>query len=259
MNEEFYIGWEDQPAPIVRRRQRTVAIVLLLAAALTAVALAVSQQTIGVGVFEFGTIKKFAGVLEMAPYPHLLVPRPDKTGGSQSYSTYFLVAPFKHGLDPQRFSALDGQYISLMGTLIYRQDQTMIEALPDSIKAVPQSSPMLLDTNFVPLGRETFTGEIVDSKCYFGVMNPGQLLPHRGCAICCIRGGIPPVLLVRTGNGPPLYLMLVSSEGKPVNQQVLDLVAEPVQITGEVEKQGDLLILRADPATYTRVSGPANQ
>jgi hypothetical protein len=37
-----------------------------------------------------------------------------------------------------------------------------------------------------------------------------------------------------------------------VNQQVLDMVAEPVEITGEVERQGDLLILRADPATYRR-------
>ena len=34
---------------------------------------------------------------------------------------------------------------------------------------------------------------------------------------------------------------------------VLDLVAEPVQITGEVERQGDLLFLRADPSTYRRL------
>jgi len=31
---------------------------------------------------------------------------------------------------------------------------------------------------------------------------------------------------------------------------VLDLVAEPLEITGEVEQHGELLILRADPATY---------
>jgi hypothetical protein len=34
---------------------------------------------------------------------------------------------------------------------------------------------------------------------------------------------------------------------------VLDLVAEPVRITGDVERQGDLLILRADPAGYQRL------
>jgi len=93
----------------------------------------------------------------------------------------------------------------------------------------------------------------VDSKCCLGVMNPGQFIPHRDCAILCISGGIPPVLLVRQTNGAAIYLLLVSAGGKPVNQQVLDLVAQPVQITGDVERQGELLILRADPASYRRV------
>jgi hypothetical protein len=84
-------------------------------------------------------------------------------------------------------------------------------------------------------------------------MNPGQLTPHRACAIRCISGGIPPVLLLRSQNGPAVYLLLVSANGKPVNQQVLDYVAEPVEITGEVERQGDFLILRADPAAYLRI------
>src|SRR5947207_1819862 len=98
------------------------------------------------------------------------------------------------------------------------------------------------------LGRRTLVGEIVDSKCFLGVMNPGQLTPHRACAIRCISGGVPPVLVVRQKNGPAIYLLLVASDGKPV----LDIVAEPVEITGEVEREGDLLILRADPATYHR-------
>ena len=129
----------------------------------------------------------------------------------------------------------------------------MVEALPDSINAAATNSPMLTGTETVPLGLQTLTGEIVDSKCFLGVMNPGQLLPHRACAIRCISGGIPPVLLVRQTNGGAIYLLLVSADGKPVNQQVLDLVAEPVQITGEVERQGELLILRADPKTILRI------
>lgn len=84
-------------------------------------------------------------------------------------------------------------------------------------------------------------------------MNPGQLTPHRACAIRCISGGIPPVLLVRQKHGPAIYLLLVSTDGMPVNKQVLDMVAEPVKITGEVERQGEMLILRADPASYERV------
>ena len=47
--------------------------------------------------------------------------------------------------------------------------------------------------------------------------------------------------------------LLVSADGKPVNKQVLDMVAEPLEITGEVERQGELLILRADPVTYRKL------
>jgi hypothetical protein len=254
MNDDFYIGWEAKAAPGIGKVVSRTIIGLLILALLVAVVLAIPQHKIGVSVFEWGTVKNFSGVLKLQPYPHLLVPRPGVPDGQNHFSTYYLVAPFKFGLDREKLSALDGKTVSLRGTLIYRANQTMVEALPDSIKAAGQQMTSLPDTETAGLGRQTLTGEIVDSKCFFGVMNPGQLLPHRACAIRCISGGIPPVLLVRQKNGPAIYLLLVSTDGKPVNQQVLDLVAEPVQITGEVERHGDLLILRADPATYRRAN-----
>ena len=252
MSDEFYIGWEGKAALGIGRFVRVVVLLLLLATTALALAFAAVQHSIGVSVFEWGNVKKFSGVLKLEPYPHLLVLRPGASGIKNNFSTYYLVAPYKHGLDREKISALDGKNVSLQGTLIYRGEQTMVEALPDSIKAAETNLPMLTGLETIPLGRQTLTGEIVDSKCFLGVMNPGQLLPHRACAIRCISGGIPPVLLVRPPNGTAIYLLLVSAEGKPVNQQVLELVAEPVQITGEVERQGDLLILRADPKTILR-------
>ena len=253
MNDDFYIGWEAKAAPSIGKMLRKAVISLFLLVLLAAMALAISQHMIGASVFEWGTVKKFSGVLKLQPYPHLLVPRPGATGNQTAFSTYSLVAPFKFGLDCEKLSTLDGKTVSLQGTLIYRGNQTMVEALPESIKIADQLSPSLRGTETIGLGRQALTGEIVDSKCFLGVMNPGQLLPHRACAIRCISGGVPPVLLVRQKDGPAIYLLLVSADGKPVNQQVLDLVAEPVQITGEVERQGDWLILRADPTTYRRV------
>jgi hypothetical protein len=129
----------------------------------------------------------------------------------------------------------------------------MVEAIPDSIKIAGRQLPPPPGLETISLGKQTFVGEIVDSKCYLGVMNPGQLIPHRDCAILCISGGIPPMLFVRQKIGPPIYLLLASADNQPVNQQVLDLVAEPVQITGDVERQGELLILRADPKTILRI------
>ncbi len=254
-NDEFYIGWENRAPGGISSRVRRVVVFLLVLVIGLGVLLALTQRNIGVSVFEWGKVKSFTGILQRHPYPHLLVPRPGASDGSTPFSSYYLVKPFKFGLDDATASRFDGQAVSLNGTLIYRGAQTMIEVVADSIQPVEDPEGRLSKTQAttrVSLGRQTLIGEIVDSKCYLGVMNPGALIPHRACAIRCISGGIPPVLLVRQTNGPALYFLLVSSEGQPVNKEVLDLVAEPVEITGEVEHQGWLLILRADPATYQR-------
>src|SRR3989441_604250 len=252
-SDEFYIGWEAKVASGIRKTVRNIVVALLLLALLAPVVLAVSQRMIGVSVFEWGTHKMFSGILQTTPYPHLLVPRPGNADGLSRYSTYYLVAPWKFGLDRETIAPLDGKSVTLKGTLIYRGDQTMIETKPEWIQAKENASAPAAVPQAMALGKQTLIGEIVDSKCFLGVMNPGQLTPHRACAIRCISGGVPPVLLVRQKDGPAIYLLLVSADGKPVNKQVLDLVAEPLEITGEVERQGELLILRADPATYRKL------
>jgi hypothetical protein len=252
--DEFYLGWEAKPPPGIGRTVRKVVGVLLLLALLMPLVLAVSQHMIGTSVFEWGTIKSFSGILQTQPYPHLLVSRPGTADGLSPYSTYYLVAPWKFGLDREAIAPLDGKSVMLKGTLIYRGNQTMIETKPEWIAASTNDQRRASSgTPYQSLGKQTLVGEIVDSKCFLGVMNPGQLTPHRACAIRCISGGCPPVLLVRQKDGPAIYLLLVSADGQPVNKQVLDMVAEPVEVTGEVERQGELLILRADPATYRRV------
>jgi hypothetical protein len=252
VSEDFYIGWEAKAAPGIGQTVRKVVLVLLLVAVLASVILAVFQRMIGQSVFEWGSSKSFSGILRTQPYPHLLVPRPGNAGSRPQFSTYYLVAPWKFGLNREAIAPFNGKTVTLKGTLIYRGNQTMVETRPEWIQANTQAATVALPQS-ISLGRQTLTGEIVDSKCFLGVMNPGQLTPHRACAIRCISGGVPPVLLVRPQNGSAAYFLLVSSDGTPVNQQVLDLVAEPVEITGEVERQGDWLILRADPVTYRRV------
>ena len=253
MNDEFYIGWQAKSPPdMARLVRRAIVVVLALLVGLGAL-LAFTQRTIGVSVFEWGKVKEFSGIFKAQPYPHLVVPRPGTNNGAAAFSSYYLVKPFKFGLDPETVQRFDDKQVRLKGTLIYRGGQTMIEVADGSISSMPNSTVERLNDSAVSLGRQTLIGEIVDSKCFLGVMNPGALIPHRACAIRCISGGIPPVLLVRQTNGVPLYFLLVSSDGKPVNKQVLDLVAEPVEITGEVQRQGELLVLRADASTYRRL------
>ncbi len=262
MTDDFYIGWESKAPTSVARKVRKVVITLIMCVLAAAGALAVSQRLIGNSVFEWGKQREFAGVLKVAPYPHLVVTDARGSTNRPAFPNYYLVAPWKFGLNRKAIAALEGKAVSLRGTLIHRDNQAMIETKPEWIVAstnAPEVVPLeaaRTAQRAVPtierLGRRTFVGEIVDSKCFLGVMNPGQLTPHRACAIRCISGGVPPVLLVRQVNGPPVYLLLVSAEGNPVNNEVLDLIAEPVEITGEVERQNDLLILRADPKTYRR-------
>jgi hypothetical protein len=254
MKDEFYIGWEARAAPGIGRTVRKAVVVVLVLALLVPAVLALSQRMIGASVFEWGKHKTFSGILQIQPYPHLLVSRPGKVDGLSAFSTYYLVAPWKFGLDREAIALLDGKPVTLKGTLMYRDNQTMIETKPEWIIASTNDERRARsDPPCQSFGKQTLVGEIVDSKCFLGVMNPGQLTPHRACAIRCISGGVPPVLLVRQKSGSAIYFLLVSADGKPVNEQVLELVAEPVEITGEVERQGELLILRANPATYRRV------
>jgi hypothetical protein len=239
-NDEFYIGWQDTaPASISAIIKRLVVGTGLASFAL-ALILAIAQGTIAVSVFEWGKIKNFSGVFRSEPYPRLLV-----TASDGSQSNYYLVKAFKFGIDPKLAKQFDGKSVALKGTLIYRDNQRMIEAIEDSIKASAFAESAPSSVSPIPLGRQTLVGEIVDSKCYFGVMNPGQFIPHRACAIRCISGGVPPVLVVRHPNGQTSCLLLVSKEGRPLREEILRIIAEPVRITGEVEQDGNLLTLRA--------------
>ena len=90
-------------------------------------------------------------------------------------------------------------------------------------------------------------GEIVDTKCHLGVMNPGHSKTHRKCAIRCISGGVPASLRIRDQNGDIVYLLLVDSNGNTFNDRILNIVGEPVQVQGEVEQYGDLFVLKGTP------------
>ena len=137
-------------------------------------------------------------------------------------------------------------------TLVHRGERTLVELVPGSLTpATGAAGPVPAPVE--DLGVHTLVGEIVDSKCWLGVMNPGNLRTHRACATLCIRGGIPPILVVRDGEGRTLKPLLVGPAGEALNEAVLPLVALPVEVEGELERRDDLLVLRAAPADIARV------
>jgi hypothetical protein len=126
----------------------------------------------------------------------------------------------------------------------------MLEALPASLRKI--SSLPITPASPIALGTVRLRGEIVDSKCYLGVMNPGNGKVHRDCAVRCISGGAPPAFVARDSAGEARILLLVGSDGSALNRKVLPFVAEPLEISGELVRSGSNLILKADPSRFCR-------
>ncbi len=200
----------------------------------------IAQLPFANSAFEYGKLRKFEGTIATQPYPTLLVARPGDATQEQKYSEYLLVAPGKHGAD-DLVAGLNGKHVRLQGQLIYRAGGTMVEVVPGSIAAtesVPSSEEPTRD-----LGSVTVTGEIVDSKCYLGVMNPGNGKVHRDCAARCLSGGTPPMFVTTDGN----QLLLVGPDGSALTHDALrEFVAETLTIRGDLLQRGEMRFLRID-------------
>ncbi len=238
--KEFYIGYLPKAPKSIAALSKRIVLGLIALAELTAIILIFGQHRFAASFFEFGNVREFEGVLREWPNPALIV----------GHKSIALVAEGKHGAKPL-IAAMDGKSARLRGTLIHRDNTEMIEVVADSVQITGQPPP--IEGTFEDLGTHTLSGEIVDSKCYLGVMNPGHTKPHRECAALCILGGIPPMFVARDADGRNVNLWLVSEKSEPVNQQVLGFVAEPVEITGQITRIGDQLFFKASPATYKRL------
>ena len=237
---DFYIGYiPTAPAPLARFL-RSVIVILAALAVCVALLLLTAQRPFANSVFEYGKISTFAGMVEISPYPSLLVERPGEIGNGEKHSRYLLVAPGKHGAD-NIVGGLDAKRVRLQGQLIYRDGGTMIEVQPRSITSLGDGSPTI---NTKDLGVVTLTGEIVDSKCYLGVMNPGQGKVHRDCAARCLSGGIPP-LFVALDSGEQ-YLLVGPNGNRLERDNVKAFVAEPITVRGEMLQRENTKLLQID-------------
>lgn len=196
-----------------------------------------SEGAAGNGEFEFGHPAVHQGTLRDGAAPTL----------AEGSRTYLLAGEGKHGV-ADVVKGLNGRRARLEGTLIRRDGVAMLELRPGSLQAAGAGS----SEAEVALGQVAVKGEIVDSKCYLGAMNPGEGKVHRSCAARCISGGVPPALLARDANGNRNIMVLLGSDGSAVNRQVLDYVGEPVRISGALSRRGNLMILRIDPAQIVR-------
>jgi hypothetical protein len=239
---DFYVGYLPKAPEGLARFVRKVVVALGLLAVTAALVLVVGQMPFANSAFEYGKLRSFEGVVVARPFPTLLVTRPGEIGEQDKYSRYLLVAPGKHGAD-DLVAGFDGKHVRLQGQLIYREGGTVVEITPGSLALV--DTPTADGETTRDLGPMTATGEIVDSKCYLGVMNPGQGKVHRDCAARCLSGGIPPIFVTNNGES---QLLLVGRDGSALGRDSLrEFVAEPITIRGELLQRGESRLLKIDP------------
>ena len=202
---EFYIGWmANAPKSFAKFIKKYLVALLPVVIALAGL-LALSQKKFAAGNFEFGQLTELKGIYFNSPVPCIKVINGKDIWGNVSYMTIPLIGYGKHGADgiitdieKEKNISLNQKEVTLKGTLLYNDGKTLMQ-IDKNDNPLIKISTAVISPEFLPkkkdLGIQTMKGEIVDPKCFFGVMKPGEGKPHKDCAIRCILGGMPPVLV----------------------------------------------------------------
>ncbi len=252
MNNEFYIGWQDKaPITYAKKIRRTVFIILALVL-LVCGGLVLTQQPFANSTFEINRLRTLEGILIKEPIPCLKMPTGVDAQGVQQFQRVLLIGFGKHGAQPTleameqaQGQTLEEKGMKLEGKLIYFDGKLAME-LSEGIGSfkgfVEVKDAPSIQKN---LGEVTLRGEILDPKCYLGVMRPGEGKPHRSCAIRCIEGGITPLFKTTTGEANQ-YFFALDETGKPINEKIAKYVADEVQLCGAIEQWDDWYVVKVD-------------
>lgn len=237
-SDEFYVGYADRaPAGLARFAKRVVALLAVGVVGLFGL-MASTQAPQPTGLFEFLEPREFEGVLYMEPVPYLRMTSP---GGG--VSQLLLVGLGKFGV-PEEYRQHDGRKVAFRGNLIYREQLAMVEMNdPESFRELGPPGPGEGRSRSGPIGEVRLTGELVDTKCWLGVMRPATGKVHRGCAVRCLAGGIPPGLLVRDREGNADLFLLVGDDGSRLELDP-QWAARTLSVRGSLESADGLPVVR---------------
>jgi hypothetical protein len=250
--DELFVGYG--PTPDVDRRFLFAA--LPVGAAAFSGASWLSARKLGdpgAGEWRAGETHSITGALIAYPYPMIRTPAPNAPFGVR---TTLVVATGKctSSVDIEKVKATP---VTASGVLIQRKERQMLEVPPFTENWIApadiEMTPALVDPDSESFGHFRLAGQIMDSKCFFGVMRPGYGKTHKACASLCIRGGIPPSFWARNRSGREVVLLTTDERGGPVSKEILPFVADPVEAEGEIVRVGDLLEFRVDTRSIRRL------
>ena len=247
--DEFFVGWSGQLGSATRRAILPAGLAALFG--IPALGAMLGRKVDDPAGPDFASLPSGAaladlpigmtatGLLLRGPYPLLHLPGDSNRPRGR---TLFLSGDGKRGPDgitPEMY----GHLIAVDGFVLRRGALEML---------VTSTPPRLVDAPAPPapaaeaLGRWRVTGEICDGKCGAGAMRPGIGLAHRACATLCLDGDLPAVFVPSGPIADHPFLLLADRAGNSPMPAFRDLIGRRVTLEGEVERFGDLPILRAE-------------
>lgn len=255
----FFIGYLPMPRALLKF-YLPLALLLIAASGFIGYSIAALQKPTGPATWNTAQTITIQGYLTALPYP--VLHRMDFTSANpRPVESILLVNQGKHAstFPPEFTATFAQQMVAVEGYEIRRGGWRMLEVTSANLIARENASTArALSANaqqalkdwlaIQPLGEISLQGEIVDSKCYLGVMKPGAGKIHKACAEVCLLGGIPPMLVAKDAAQQKYGYLLIHADGSNAARDLAHLAAEKVQITGQLQRHGDLLLI----AMHTR-------
>lgn len=247
--DEFYIGYLREAPQRTSRVIKSVVAGIAILVVFISVVLVLNQRKFASTRFDYGVYTTVEGSLFTKPIPHLVVNLGEAS--EKKIVQYIVLVGFGKSsarglikqLEKKEGQMLEGATVTLTGNLIYGNGKTLLQveegtnnlSIVEASSIAPPAYNRDNDTRIIQ-------GEIVDPKCFFGVMKPAEGKPHRSCAIRCLSGGIPAAFHSTSDE----YFVLLDENFEPFGDEILTVVGDFVTLQGESITWGDWNIFRVN-------------
>ena len=183
-DKEFYVPYiEGSLGNKTKRKLKYFVVISILFILTAAILFSFSQKPFKNSTFELSSNTKISGTYHENPYPMLRVEIAENT-----FKNILLLGFGKSSANPfleklqDEVKDLNNKTLSIEGNLIYYNGKTLLQ-ITDEEKVILVNDTGQNLPNRKIISEMTLQGEIIDPKCYFGVMKPGFGKIHRSCAL----------------------------------------------------------------------------
>jgi len=259
---DFFVGWGTPVSQVLTRKSWRVALTFALLSISFAVLFVHEQRRVSPFQMDYDKVVVVKGWLTTQPVPMIRVADGQDDQGIPVYKDILLTDAGKFGASGTVSKVLNGATSRLVSVTGYIS-RKYAHCGTDTVNCEAACTQCLTGTNEFPVmeigdagvsafeklpGASPFNaqagqagaprkyvdikGEIVDPKCYFGAMNPGEGKTHLGCAARCLSGGIVPLLHWKEADGDH-FAILAGEHGEDLHATASRFAGIPVKVSGQ--------------------------